>query len=81
MFHSIEKQISERVLQYVRTKYSTEGFLAASYLERASALEQPKQSSFGELAINDSPIVAHAPRLQGIRVGMIGGGCQNRHAI
>ena len=44
MFHSIEKNISGRVSEYVRDKYGVEG---------AGALEQPKQPSFGELAIPD----------------------------
>ncbi len=50
MFHSIEKNISARVAEYVRTKYG---------VESASALEQPKQSSFGELAI---PVAFHLAR-------------------
>ena len=53
MFHSIEKNISARVSSYVRTKHG---------VEVASALEQPKQSSFGELAI---PVAFHlAPQLK-----------------
>ena len=50
MFHSIEKNISARVAEYVRTKYGVQG---------AGALEQPKQSSFGELAI---PVAFHLAR-------------------
>ena len=50
MFHSIEKNISARVAGYVRTKYG---------VEVASGLEQPKQSSFGELAI---PVAFHLAR-------------------
>jgi len=49
VFHSIEKNISARVADYVRTKYGVEG----------GALEQPKQSSFGELAI---PVAFHLAR-------------------
>ena len=50
MFHSIEKRISARVSEYVRDKYGIEG---------AGTLEQPKQSSFGELAI---PVAFHLAR-------------------
>jgi arginyl-tRNA synthetase len=50
VFHSIEKNISARVAEYVRTKYGVQG---------AGALEQPKQSSFGELAI---PVAFHLAR-------------------
>ncbi len=50
MFHSIEKNISARVAGFVRAKYG---------VEVASALEQPKQSSFGELAI---PVAFHLAR-------------------
>jgi arginyl-tRNA synthetase len=50
VFHSIEKNISARVSEYVRTKHG---------VEVASALEQPKQSSFGELAI---PVAFHLAR-------------------
>jgi arginyl-tRNA synthetase len=50
VFHSIEKNISARVAEYVRTKHG---------VEVASALEQPKQSSFGELAI---PVAFHLAR-------------------
>jgi arginyl-tRNA synthetase len=50
VFHSIEKNISARVADYVKTKYA---------VEVASALEQPKQSSFGELAI---PVAFHLAR-------------------
>jgi arginyl-tRNA synthetase len=50
VFHSIEKNISARVSEFVRTKFCVEG---------AGALEQPKQSSFGELAI---PVAFHLAR-------------------
>jgi arginyl-tRNA synthetase len=50
VFHSIEKSIFERVGEYVRTKHG---------VDVASALEQPKQSSFGELAI---PVAFHLAR-------------------
>jgi arginyl-tRNA synthetase len=50
VFHSIEKNISARVADYVKTKYA---------VEVVSALEQPKQSSFGELAI---PVAFHLAR-------------------
>ena len=50
MFHLIEKKISERVAQYVRSRYN---------VETTGALEQPKQSSFGELAI---PVAFHLAR-------------------
>jgi len=50
VFHSIEKNISARVSGYVATKYGVAG---------AGALEQPKQSSFGELAI---PVAFHLAR-------------------
>ena len=50
MFHSIEKNLSARVADYVKAKYGA---------EVASALEQPKQSSFGELAI---PVAFHLAR-------------------
>ncbi len=50
MFHSIEKSISGRVAGFVRTKYG---------VETGGALEQPKQSSFGELAI---PVAFHLAR-------------------
>lgn len=42
VFHLLEKQISERVSEHVHSRYG---------LEVPVALEQPKQSSFGELAI------------------------------
>ncbi len=42
MFHLIEKSLAERVSQHVRTRYG---------VETPVSLEQPKQSSFGELAI------------------------------
>ncbi|HTC36053.1 MAG TPA: arginine--tRNA ligase [Bryobacteraceae bacterium] len=50
MFHFIEKNISARVAEYVKAKHGVEG---------ASTLEQPKQSSFGELAI---PVAFHLAR-------------------
>jgi len=50
VFHSIEKNLSARVADYVKAKYGA---------EVASALEQPKQSSFGELAI---PVAFHLAR-------------------
>ncbi len=50
MFHSIEKKISARVSEYVTAKYG---------VQIASSLEQPKQSSFGELAI---PVAFHLAR-------------------
>ena len=43
MFHYIEKKISERVAEHVHSRYGA---------EISAALEQPKQSSFGELAIS-----------------------------
>jgi arginyl-tRNA synthetase len=50
VFHFIEKTISERVAQHVRSKYG---------IETSGALEQPKQASFGELAI---PVAFHLAR-------------------
>ncbi len=50
MFHSIEKKISARVSEYVTAKYG---------VQAGSSLEQPKQSSFGELAI---PVAFHLAR-------------------
>jgi arginyl-tRNA synthetase len=50
VFHFIEKNISARVAEYVKAKHGVEG---------ASTLEQPKQSSFGELAI---PVAFHLAR-------------------
>jgi arginyl-tRNA synthetase len=50
VFHSIEKKISERVRAYVRTRHG---------VESGATLEQPKQSSFGELAI---PVAFHLAR-------------------
>jgi arginyl-tRNA synthetase len=50
VFHSIEKKISERVAEVVRSKFG---------VETSGALEQPKQSSFGELAI---PVAFHLAR-------------------
>ena len=50
MFHSIEKKISERVRDYVRTRHG---------VESGATLEQPKQPSFGELAI---PVAFHLAR-------------------
>ena len=42
MFHLVERSIANRVSEFVRARYG---------LEAAVNLEQPKQSSFGELAI------------------------------
>lgn len=42
MFHNIEKKISARMAEYVQAKYG---------VQTGGTLEQPKQSSFGELAI------------------------------
>ena len=50
MFHFIEKKISERVATFVRSRYG---------VEAGGALEQPKQASFGELAI---PVAFHLAR-------------------
>jgi arginyl-tRNA synthetase len=50
VFHSIEKNLSTRVAEYVKAKY---------HVDVASTLEQPKQSSFGELAI---PVAFHLAR-------------------
>jgi len=50
VFHSIEKKISALVSDYVGTRYGVPG---------AGTLEQPKQSSFGELAI---PVAFHLAR-------------------
>jgi arginyl-tRNA synthetase len=50
VFHSIEKQISERVAAYVRSRYGA---------ETTAPLEQPKPASFGELAI---PVAFHLAR-------------------
>ncbi len=50
MFHLIQNKISERVSEHVRTRYG---------VEISGALEQPKQSSFGELAI---PAAFHLAR-------------------
>jgi arginyl-tRNA synthetase len=50
VFHLIEKQISARVAEHVRARYN---------VESTAALEQPKQSSFGELAI---PVAFHLAR-------------------
>jgi arginyl-tRNA synthetase len=50
VFHSIEKKISARVSEYVTAKYG---------VQAGSGLEQPKQSSFGELAI---PVAFHLAR-------------------
>ena len=50
MFHLIEKTIAQRVTDHVRARYG---------VETTSALEQPKQSSFGELAI---PVAFHLAR-------------------
>ncbi|HLG96068.1 MAG TPA: arginine--tRNA ligase [Bryobacteraceae bacterium] len=50
MFNTIEKQISTRITNHVRARYGS---------ETAPPLEQPKQSSFGELAI---PVAFHLAR-------------------
>ena len=50
MFHFIEKQISQRVADLVRARFGAETNVA---------LEQPKQPSFGELAI---PVAFHLAR-------------------
>jgi arginyl-tRNA synthetase len=50
VFHSIEKKISARVSEFVRSKYG---------VETGGGLEQPKQASFGELAI---PVAFHLAR-------------------
>jgi arginyl-tRNA synthetase len=50
VFHSIEKKISARVAEYVKAGYD---------IDVTSTLEQPKQSSFGELAI---PVAFHLAR-------------------
>jgi arginyl-tRNA synthetase len=50
VFHSIEKNISARVSEYVKARYGVEG---------TSTLEQPKQAAFGELAI---PVAFHLAR-------------------
>jgi len=49
-FHLIEKKILDRAAQHVRSRYN---------VETTGALEQPKQSSFGELAI---PVAFHLAR-------------------
>jgi len=50
LFNTIEKQISTRITNHVRARYGS---------ETAPPLEQPKQSSFGELAI---PVAFHLAR-------------------
>ncbi len=50
MFHFIEKKISERVASHVQSRYG---------VEAGATLEQPKQTSFGELAI---PVAFHLAR-------------------
>ncbi len=50
MFHTIEKNISTRIADHVHSRYG---------LETTSPLEQPKQASFGELAI---PVAFHLAR-------------------
>jgi arginyl-tRNA synthetase len=50
VFHSIEKTIAARVAEFVRTRFGTDS---------GAALEQPKQASFGELAI---PVAFHLAR-------------------
>jgi arginyl-tRNA synthetase len=53
VFHLIEQQIRETVSSYVRERYST---------DLAVGLEQPKQSSFGELALPVAFQLAKAAR-------------------
>ena len=50
MFHLIEKTVSRRVADYVHARYG---------VETSATLEQPKQSSFGELAV---PVAFHLAR-------------------
>jgi arginyl-tRNA synthetase len=50
VFHLVEKTISERVREYVRARHGA---------DITVSLEQPKQSSFGELAI---PVAFHLAR-------------------
>src|ERR1700733_12662307 len=50
VFHIIEKQISELVREHVRSRFGA---------DIEVSLEQPKQSSFGELAI---PVAFHLAR-------------------
>src|ERR1700686_4813736 len=50
VFHIIEKQINERLREHVRSRFGA---------DIAVSLEQPKQSSFGELAI---PVAFHLAR-------------------
>jgi arginyl-tRNA synthetase len=50
VFHLVEKTISERVREYVRSRHGA---------DITVSLEQPKQSSFGELAI---PVAFHLAR-------------------
>ena len=50
VFHLVEKTISERVRDYVRSRHGA---------DITVSLEQPKQSSFGELAI---PVAFHLAR-------------------
>jgi arginyl-tRNA synthetase len=50
LFNTIEKDISARVAEHVRARYG---------VETNAALEQPKQASFGELAI---PVAFHLAR-------------------
>ncbi len=50
MFHQLEKKISARVAEHVQSRYG---------LESSGQLEQPKQPSFGELAI---PVAFHLAR-------------------
>jgi len=50
VFHSIEKQIAGRVAGHVKSRYGA---------DVTAALEQPKQASFGELAI---PVAFHLAR-------------------
>ena len=50
MFHSIEKQIAGQVAGHVKSRYGADIVVS---------LEQPKQASFGELAI---PVAFHLAR-------------------
>ncbi len=49
MFHQVEKTITERIADYVRARYG---------LDVEVIIEQPKQSSFGELAIPTAFVLA-----------------------
>ena len=50
VFHLVENKISDRVREYVRSRFGA---------DITVSLEQPKQSSFGELAI---PVAFHLAR-------------------